>query len=66
VINDTIKSIPHVISKKKPVILFTRVTPGNCSITVRFWSTISNADQVKSETMLQLSAAFAAKGIGFD
>jgi len=35
-------------------------------LTIRFWSTISKVDQVKSEAMLQLSTAFAAKKIGFE
>ena len=66
VINDTIKNIQHVISKRKPVILYTKVTPENCSLTVRFWSIINKADHVKSEAMLQLSAAFTSKNIGFE
>ena len=66
IINGTIKNVPHVVSKRKPVILYTRVTPETCSLTIRFWSIISNADQVKSEAMLQLSSAFHARGIGFE
>ena len=66
VINNTIKDVPNVIAKRKPVILYTKVTPDTCTITVRFWSTISHTDIVKSEAMLQLSAAFAAKKIGFE
>jgi small-conductance mechanosensitive channel len=66
VINDTIGNIPDVISQKKPLILFTRVTPENCTLTVRFWSTIKNAENVKSEALLQLSAAFAMKNIQFE
>jgi small-conductance mechanosensitive channel len=66
VINSTIKNIPNVISQKKPAIIYNRVTTETCAITVRFWSTISKADNVKSEAMLQLSAAFAAKNIGFE
>jgi small-conductance mechanosensitive channel len=66
VINNTISTIPHVVSQKKPVILYTRVTTETASITVRFWSSISNADEVKSEAMLMLSAAFANKSIGFE
>jgi potassium-dependent mechanosensitive channel len=65
IINEIIKKIPHVISQKNPVILYTKVTQGNYSITVRFWSTINKADQVKSEAKLQLSAAFTAKNIVF-
>jgi potassium-dependent mechanosensitive channel len=65
VINETIKNIPNVISQKKPVILYTKVTPDTCSLTINFWSTISNVDQVKSEAMLRLNAAFVAKNIGF-
>jgi len=66
VINNTIKSVPNVIAKRKPVILYTKVTPDTCTITVRFWSTISHTEIVKSEAMIQLSAAFAAKKIGFE
>jgi potassium efflux system protein len=66
VINDTIKNIPGVISQKKPVILYTRVTPENCTLTVSFWSTINNADNVKSDAYLQLSTAFASKKIQFE
>ena len=66
IINDTIKDIPNVIVKRKPVILYTKVTQETCSITVRFWSTLNHTDLVKSEAMLQLSAAFTAKNIGFE
>jgi len=66
VINDTINGIEHVISKKKPVILYTKVTTDTCSLTVRFWSTTSHGDLVKSQAMLQLSAAFGARKIGFE
>ncbi len=66
VINSTIKDIPDVITKKPPVILFTKVTPDACSLTVRFWSIIGNADVVKSKAMIQLSAAFNARKIGFE
>ena len=66
IINTTFKEIPLVISKRNPVILYTKVTPDTLSLTVRFWSTIGNVDQVKSAAMLQLSAAFSAKKIGFN
>jgi len=66
IINNTIKEIPNVISKRKPVILYTKVTQDTCTITIRFWSTISHTDLVKSDAMIQLSAAFAAKDIGFE
>ncbi|MDP4183549.1 MAG: mechanosensitive ion channel [Bacteroidota bacterium] len=66
VINSTIKEIPNVISKRKPVILYTKVMPESLSLTVHFWSTIGNTDQVKSEIMLQLSATFASQNIGFN
>ena len=66
IINGTIKNVPDVVSKRKPVILYTKVTPETCSLTIRFWSTISNADQVKSEAMLRLSVAFHAREIGFE
>jgi potassium-dependent mechanosensitive channel len=65
VINGTIKSIPDVISQRNPVILYIRVTPETYSLTVRFWSIIGKTDHVKSEARLRLSAAFAAKNIGF-
>jgi potassium-dependent mechanosensitive channel len=65
VINDTIKIIPDVISQKKPVILYTRVTADTCTLNVRFWSKIKNADRAKSEAILKLSAAFADKNIMF-
>lgn len=66
VINETVKAVPNVINQRKPVILYTKVTPESCSLTVRFWSTIGAAEQVKSETMIGLSAAFAKKEIGFE
>jgi potassium-dependent mechanosensitive channel len=66
VINTTLEKIPSVILKRPPVILYTKVTSETLSLTVRFWSTIVNIDQVRSEAMLQLSAAFSAKGIGFE
>jgi small-conductance mechanosensitive channel len=65
-INETIKNIPGVIMQKKPVILYTKVTSENLTLTVRFWSTISNADHAKSEAFLQLSNAFADKKIQFE
>jgi hypothetical protein len=65
VINDTIKNISDVISQKKPVILYTRVTADTCTLNVRFWSTIIKADLAKSEAILKLSAAFADKNIQF-
>jgi small-conductance mechanosensitive channel len=66
VINTTLKNIPDAISNKNPVILYTKVTPETLALTVRFWSSVGNVDQVKSEAMLQLSAAFSAINIGFD
>jgi small-conductance mechanosensitive channel len=66
VINDTIKNISGVISQKKPVILYTKVTAESYTLTVRFWSTISNADDSKSEAILQLRTAFADKKILFE
>jgi small-conductance mechanosensitive channel len=66
VINETIKNIPGVIAQKKPVILYTKVTSESLTLTVRFWSTISNADRAKSESFLQLSNAFADKKIQFE
>jgi len=66
VINTTFNNIPEIISNRNPVILYTRVTPQTLSLTVRFWSTVSNVDQVKSEAMLRLSAAFSQKSIGFE
>jgi hypothetical protein len=66
VINNTIGDIPDLISNKKPVILYTRVTSETCTLNVRFWSTIKNAELVKSEALLKLSAAFAEKNIQFE
>jgi small-conductance mechanosensitive channel len=66
VINDTIKNIQGVILQKNPVILYTKVTMENCTLTVRFWSTINSADHAKSEALLQLNTAFANKKIHFE
>jgi len=66
VINSTVAGIPNVLPQKKPVILYNRATPENCTITVRFWSTIGNAESVKSQAMLELSAAFEARKIRFE
>jgi small-conductance mechanosensitive channel len=66
VINDVVKDLQGVISNKKPVILYTKVSPENCNLTVRFWSTTSNSDNVKSEAMLKLSAAFSGKNLKFE
>jgi small-conductance mechanosensitive channel len=66
VINSTVKNIPGVISQRNPVILYTKVTYENCSLTVRFWCVINKADNVKSLSMLQLNAAFNEKNIGFE
>jgi len=65
IINETIQKIPHVIAKRKPVILFNKVSAEGCTITVRFWSTISKVDSVKSDALLQLNAAFSSNNIGF-
>lgn len=66
IINQTIENIPNVVAKRKPVILYNKVTQDGCALTVRFWSTISKADPVKSDAMLNLNKAFAAKNIGFE
>lgn len=66
VINDTIKNIEGVLSQKKPVILFTKVTSESCSLNVKYWSTINKADITKSEALLQLSNAFTDKKIKFE
>lgn len=66
VINETIKGIEYVVTKSTPVILFTKVAAESCSLTVRFWSTTTAGDLVKSEAMLKLSKAFAARKIGFE
>ena len=66
VINDTMKVIPNVIVQRKPVILYTKVSAESYTLTIRFWSTISKVDVVKSEALLQLRMAFAAKKIGFE
>ncbi|MDR3706053.1 MAG: mechanosensitive ion channel [Paludibacteraceae bacterium] len=65
-INETLQTIPNVISKRKPVILYTKVNQDACWLTVKFWSTIAHVDVVKSEAMLQLNAAFATKDIKFE
>ncbi len=65
VINAALASIPQVAAKRKPVILYTRVAQDSCWLTVRFWSTVHQADTVKSEAMLRLNAAFAAHKIEF-
>jgi small-conductance mechanosensitive channel len=66
VINNTIRNIPDAISVKPPVILYTKVTPQSCTLTVRFWCIINKADTIKSEALLQLSSAFAQKNIHFE
>jgi small-conductance mechanosensitive channel len=66
VINDIIKNIQGEISSKKPVILYTRVTPENCTLSVRFWSTTGNSDYAKSEAILQLSEAFSKLSMKFE
>jgi len=63
IINTTVGTVPNVIKKKQPVILFTNVQERSCRLTVRFWSTISNTDQVKSDALLKLKEAFLTKGI---
>ena len=65
IINETIQNIPYMVEKRKPVILYTKVSSEGCSLTVRFWSTISKVDSVKSDAILQLNSAFAAKNIAF-
>jgi small-conductance mechanosensitive channel len=64
-INDTILAIPEVIVKRKPIILYTKATEGTCWITVRFWSTINNAEKTRSEAIQHLNIAFSAQGIGY-
>jgi small-conductance mechanosensitive channel len=66
IINSTLKKIPNVMAKKNPVILYTKVTAETLSITIRFWYTGINTDQVKSEAMVNLSTAFSSKNIGFE
>jgi len=65
VINGTVTNIPHVNSKKKPVILYSKVTRDTCWLNVRFWSTIDSADNARSAALMQLNAAFSAKNIEF-
>lgn len=62
-INEVIGNLPNVITKTKPIILFTKVHQETCWITVRYWSTITNVEEVKSMAILQLSAAFKAKNM---
>jgi potassium-dependent mechanosensitive channel len=66
IINDTIKNIPGVILQKKPIILYTKVMAENYSITVRYWSTTTNAENVKSEALIKLGNAFTEKNIKFE
>jgi small-conductance mechanosensitive channel len=66
VINDVMKNIQGAISSKKPVILYTRVNPESCTLTVRFWSTTGNSDYAKSEAILQLSEAFSKISMKFE
>ncbi|MEI6140709.1 MAG: mechanosensitive ion channel domain-containing protein [Mariniphaga sp.] len=65
VINNTLNNLENVIVAKPPVILYSKVTSVACLLNVRFWSTISHADQVKSDAMRQLSAAFTARKFRF-
>jgi small-conductance mechanosensitive channel len=65
VINNTLNSLENVIVSKPPVILYSKVTSVACLLNVRFWSNISHADQVKSDAMRQLSAAFTARKFRF-
>lgn len=65
-INETIKNLPDVVSQKKPVILFTKVTPESCTLNVRLWTTIKKADDTKSQATLMLGIAFADKMIQFE
>jgi potassium efflux system protein len=66
VINEAVNDTPNVIAKRKPEILYTKVTPESCLLTIRFWSSITNVELVKSEAMLRLSAAFEGRKIGFE
>jgi len=66
VINSTVKDIPNILTKRNPVILYTKVTGLGSTLTVSFWSSIKNVDQVKSEALLRLHAAFSDKNIGFN
>jgi len=66
VINETIKQVPNVVAQRKAVILFHKVTHQTSSLSVRFWTTINSADQVKSEVIQKLSTAFSEKNIGFE
>jgi small-conductance mechanosensitive channel len=63
IINTTVAGVPNVIKKKQPIILFTNVQERSCRLTIRFWSTIANTDQVKSDALLMLKEAFLTKGI---
>ena len=66
IINKTIETTLHVISKKKAVILYKKVTQDSCLLTVRFWSTTSHIDSVKSDVIVRLSSAFNKNGIVFE
>ncbi|MEI6124531.1 MAG: mechanosensitive ion channel domain-containing protein [Bacteroidota bacterium] len=65
VINTTIKQLPNVISKRNPVILYTKVKQETYSLTLQFWCVISKSDIVKSDAILHLNKAFTTKNIGF-
>ncbi len=66
VINATVKTIPHAIAKRKPVILYTKVKHDSYSLTVHFWCIFHKSDEVKSDAIVRLSDAFTAKNIGFE
>lgn len=66
IINETIKEIQHVNTKRKSIILYNKVTNGRYELTVRFWSTISKVEQVKSDAIVMLNTAFSRRNIGFE
>ncbi len=65
VINDTIATLPDLIVSRTPVILYSKISGETCWLHVHFWTTIQNADRVKSEALVLLNSAFAAEHIEF-
>jgi len=65
VINETIAALPEVNISRTPVILYSKVSGETCWLHVHFWTTIQNADRVKSDALVHLNSAFAAAHIDF-
>ena len=65
VINETLAGINGVKTEVRPSIIYTKVAQGSCSLTVRFWTSISKADNVKSTAIFKLHDAFAKVSLEF-